>query len=134
MANLVDARTWVVDNLVVNSALILAPGSTSSGSITLTSETLTTLTVTGASTLSGNVTTAGQLLGANGTNLLPTYSFTGAAASGFYNQAGVGPSITAGGARIFSVTATTVNIVTGTLSFGDAVSKIIPGATSISLR
>ena len=93
------------------------------------------MTVTGASTLTGNVTTAGQLLGANGTNALPTYSFTGATSTGFYNAAGIGPSISSGGNRALSVVSSgsAVSIV-GDLSFETATSRILPGATSISLR
>src|SRR2546428_2260648 len=113
MANLVDARTWVVDNLVVNSALILAPGSTSSGSITFTTETITTLTVTGNTTVGAKI-------------------IQGAGAVAFRNAADTQDNLTisAGG----DVTVRSVLSVGQVLQLTSAVSKIVPGVTSLSLR
>jgi len=92
-----------------------------------------TLTATILNTTNLNVT--GLILNANGTNGAPTYAFTGATDGGLYNQSGIGPSIAAGGVRGLSVRGTgNVDIVSGSLTFGVATSKILPGATSISLR
>src|SRR5437667_12358458 len=70
MGQLVDARTWVVDNLVVNSQLTLTPGATTFGSVVEGAVTVTSLTSSGDITLANNKALLGTQTGATTTNLI----------------------------------------------------------------
>ncbi len=123
MANLVDARTWVVDNLVVNSALILGPGATE----TTVGASLANTTLTGTTTLTGALTTSATV---------GALKFSGGSPEIWIGSVNLSFKTNDGVSNILVLDNTTlkVTVSAGSLSFGAAASKIVPGATSISLR
>src|SRR5438128_5718391 len=110
MANLPDARTWTVDNLVVTTLLTLGPGAVSNGA------TGTTLSLAGPITLT-----------AAASQIIP-----GATSFSIRNNANNVDNllISNGG----DVTIRSNLTVGNTLQFSTAASQIVPGATSFSIR
>jgi hypothetical protein len=130
MAQLVDARVWTVDNLIINSTLVFAPSVLP----------VSTFTV-GTLAVSGNTTAGGDITLANNKFLLGTET-TGATKNLISlrgnNQIVVGD--TGEAINILGVIINRPEFNNGLIISGDAlhitvaISKIIPGATSMSLR
>src|SRR5437016_248369 len=116
MANLPDARTWTVDNLVINTQLTIGPGATTLGTLVVGAETVTSLTTSGPITF----TAASSVI------------IPGATQIAFRNNANSTDNVIIGDAGTLAVRSDVS--VGGRLTFSTAVSKIVPGATSISLR
>jgi|SRR6266446_2586058 len=126
MGQLVDARTWIVDTLTVNSELIQGPAALALGFSSLTvagTTTLTNATVTGILSF----TTASAKIVPGSTRLSIQNSLN--------TQENFG--VTEGGdvaiRSTLSVPAINLSAVVA-LTFTNAAASIIPGATSLSFR
>src|SRR5712691_3977685 len=129
MANPVNERTWIVDNLFVNSSLTLGAGGTALNF------------VFGATTLTAPLSLP------SGTAAAPSLTFTGDTSTGLFRNAANDVRITTGGTTRLAITSSAITVtgsttlvvendlqISGRLVFAAAASKIVPGATSISLR
>src|SRR2546425_7771706 len=124
MANLVDARSWVVDNLVVNSSLILAPGSVTVGAVVETALTVATLTfTTAASQIIPGATSFSIRNNANTLDNLLVLDNGNTTVRGVLTAAG--------GLNISN--STDVTLIGGEHFFTAAASQIVPGATRFSI-